>query len=44
VRAPVILHWLGEMFDPALAGYWVGAGGLEERSPTTLARRTYVPR
>ena len=24
VRAPVILHWLGEMFDPALAGYWVG--------------------
>ena len=26
VREPVILHWLGEMFDPALAGYWVGAG------------------
>jgi uncharacterized protein DUF993 len=25
VRAPVILHWLGEMFDPALAGYWAGA-------------------
>jgi len=24
VSAPVILHWLGEMFDPALAGYWVG--------------------
>jgi Protein of unknown function (DUF993) len=22
---PVILHWLGEMFDPALAGYW-GSG------------------
>jgi len=21
-RQPVILHWLGEMFDPALAGYW----------------------
>jgi hypothetical protein len=20
----VILHWLGDMFDPALAGYWVG--------------------
>ncbi|MEV4620187.1 DUF993 family protein [Asanoa sp. NPDC049573] len=19
---PVVLHWLGEMFDPALAGYW----------------------
>jgi len=26
VRRPVILHWLGEMFDPALAGYWVGRG------------------
>ena len=22
---PVILHWLGEMFDPALAGYWGGS-------------------
>jgi hypothetical protein len=22
VRAPVIIHWLGEMFDPALEGYW----------------------
>ena len=22
VRQPVVLHWLGEMFDPALAGYW----------------------
>jgi hypothetical protein len=22
VRQPVIVHWLGEMFDPALAGYW----------------------
>ncbi len=21
-KQPVILHWLGEMFDPALAGYW----------------------
>jgi hypothetical protein len=25
VDAPVILHWLGEAFDPALAGYWGGA-------------------
>ncbi|MFC8921257.1 dihydrodipicolinate synthase family protein [Cellulosimicrobium sp. NPDC057127] len=23
--APVILHWLGTMFDPALAGYWGSA-------------------
>jgi uncharacterized protein DUF993 len=22
VRAPVIIHWLGDMFDPALEGYW----------------------
>jgi hypothetical protein len=22
VREPVILHWLGEMFDPQLEGYW----------------------
>jgi hypothetical protein len=22
VSEPVIIHWLGEMFDPALAGYW----------------------
>lgn len=21
-RQPVVLHWLGDMFDPALAGYW----------------------
>lgn len=23
-REPVILHWLGDMFDPALKGYWGG--------------------
>jgi hypothetical protein len=40
VRAPVILHWLGEMFDPALAGYWVGAGGLA--SDSGHARATQV--
>ncbi|MET0443067.1 MAG: dihydrodipicolinate synthase family protein [Pseudorhodoplanes sp.] len=22
VKQPVIIHWLGDMFDPALAGYW----------------------
>ena len=26
---PVILHWLGDMFDPALAGYW-GSRSFEE--------------
>jgi hypothetical protein len=25
VAQPVIIHWLGEMFDPALAGYWGNA-------------------
>jgi hypothetical protein len=29
VRRPVIVHWLGEMFDPALRGYW-GAVDLDE--------------
>jgi hypothetical protein len=24
-KQPVVLHWLGEMFDPALAGYWRGS-------------------
>jgi len=33
--APVILHWLGEMFDPALAGYW-GADGFESAMETAL--------
>jgi hypothetical protein len=28
VSQPVILHWLGDMFDPALAGYW-GAHDLD---------------
>ena len=25
VREPVVIHWLGDMFDPALAGYWGSA-------------------
>ena len=25
VKQPVIIHWLGDMFDPALAGYWGAA-------------------
>ena len=29
VREPVMIHWLGEMFDPALAGYWGHADHLE---------------
>ena len=34
--SPVILHWLGEMFDPALAGYW-GAGDFPSALETALA-------
>jgi hypothetical protein len=29
VKRPVIIHWLGDMFDPALTGYW-GHRGLDE--------------
>lgn len=32
---PVILHWLGEMFDPALAGYW-GSPRFEDALETAL--------
>lgn len=30
---PVILHWLGEMFDPALAGYW-GSSDIDSATAT----------
>ncbi|MFF9867967.1 dihydrodipicolinate synthase family protein [Streptomyces sp. NPDC013953] len=32
---PVILHWLGSMFDPALEGYW-GSAGLDAATDTFL--------
>ncbi|MFI1187515.1 dihydrodipicolinate synthase family protein [Streptomyces californicus] len=32
---PVILHWLGPMFDPALEGYW-GSADLDEATDTFL--------
>jgi hypothetical protein len=32
---PVILHWLGEMFDPRLAGYW-GSRDLDAAARTVL--------
>jgi Protein of unknown function (DUF993) len=35
VREPVIIHWLGDMFDPALAGYW-GSDDLDEATETAL--------
>jgi len=35
VKQPVILHWLGDMFDPALSGYW-GSGDLDAAMDTAL--------
>ena len=35
VSRPVILHWLGEMFDPELAGYW-GSSDLETATSAFL--------
>ena len=34
-RQPVILHWLGDMFDPALAGYW-GSNDIDKAMATAL--------
>jgi hypothetical protein len=36
LERPAILHWLGDMFDPALAGYW-GSATLDEAAETLLA-------
>ncbi|MDP2119167.1 MAG: dihydrodipicolinate synthase family protein [Hoeflea sp.] len=33
---PVILHWLGDMFDPALKGYW-GSEDVEQASDFVLS-------
>ena len=34
-KQPVVLHWLGEMFDPALAGYW-GSSDVGQAMNTAL--------
>jgi len=36
VRGPVVLHWLGDVFDPALAGYW-GSADLDAATETFVA-------
>jgi hypothetical protein len=36
VREPVILHWLGPMFDPALEGYW-GTADIAEAMENCVA-------
>ncbi|HEX3175849.1 MAG TPA: dihydrodipicolinate synthase family protein [Methylomirabilota bacterium] len=44
VKQPVIIHWLGDMFDPALAGYW-GSHDLDRATETLLAIvHDYAPR
>ena len=35
-RQPVVLHWLGDMFDPALSGYW-GTADVDPAMDTALA-------
>jgi hypothetical protein len=35
VREPVIIHWLGDMFDPALSGYW-GTANLDTAMDTAV--------
>src|SRR5699024_11270473 len=35
VHQPVILHWLGTMFDPALVGYW-GSENIDVATETFL--------
>jgi hypothetical protein len=34
-KQPVVLHWLGDMFDPALAGYW-GTANVDAAMDTAL--------
>ena len=35
-KQPVVLHWLGDMFDPALKGYW-GSHDIDQAMNTALA-------
>ena len=34
-KQPVVLHWLGDMFDPALKGYW-GSDDVDQAMDTAL--------
>jgi hypothetical protein len=36
LRRPALIHWLGEVFDPALAGYW-GHADLDQAEEVCLA-------
>ncbi len=41
-RQPVVLHWLGDMFDPALKGYW-GSADVAAAMDTALGVITAHP-
>ncbi|WP_299886178.1 dihydrodipicolinate synthase family protein [uncultured Ruegeria sp.] len=41
-KDPVILHWLGDVFDPALTGYW-GSADVEKASDFVLSLITENP-
>ena len=42
-RQPVLLHWLGDMFDPALKGYW-GSSDVDRAMDTALGIIAAHPR
>jgi len=43
VPGPVVLHWLGAMFDPFLAGYW-GSSDVDAAAETLLTLvKSYAP-
>lgn len=42
VSGPVILHWLGDAFDPQLSGYW-GATGLDKAADALLEVISLAP-
>jgi uncharacterized protein DUF993 len=44
VKQPVILHWLGEMFDPALAGYWGNADHMAAMETCLAILQDHAPK
>jgi Protein of unknown function (DUF993) len=41
-KEPVIIHWLGEMFDPALAGYWGSADHMQAMTTAVAVIKTHA--
>ncbi|MCL6454710.1 MAG: dihydrodipicolinate synthase family protein [Alicyclobacillus sp.] len=44
VQEPVILHWLGDMFDPALSGYWGHSDALAAMEVCLDVIRRHAPK